>query len=400
MSLDRLGAQLEIKSVEQRLITGFAAAGGIDRVRDVIDMSMAFRKTLSQKRPADVAVFVGHDMSSLPVGIPVEIEATPDGLKTVTRIFDGPVGDNLLAVAKGLQAAGQCLGMSIGYRVTDSRPDRVDGKSVRVLTGVDLIEFSYAARQAIANPRALVTGVKAPGTGGPMYTVEKQGDRFHVMKGGTSLANFGTEADAQARADTLNADGGGKTILPNTLADACFLYVASGGQQDDEGKTVPRSLRHFRYRDDAGALDADALTAALSEIPQAKTIGLSEKDLAGLETRARAFLESASGSEHKTVDVSTPEWRGGSPLSLRGLGYRVLDLSEKLATDHAAMLVLGDDTKAGERMRPEMRVKVRELSQQLADLVDRAEYVDRHEDGAADNAQRRRHLQLAEVGLW
>lgn len=186
----------------------------------------------------------------------------------------------------------------------------------------------------------------------------------------------------------------------NSLPDSAFLFIQGGGQKDDTNRTVPRNHRHFPYRDADGALDADGLKAALTAIPEAKTLGLSEKALSGLETRARAFLESAGGVERKTVDVSTPEWREGSPLSLRGLGYRVLDLSEKLATDHAAMLVLGDDTKTGERMRPEMRVKVRELAQQLADLVDRAEYVDRNVDGAADIEQRRRHLQLTEVGLW
>jgi phage head maturation protease len=129
-----------------------------------------------------VAVFIGHDTSALPVGIPISIEATPQGLKTETKIFDGPAGDNLLAVAKGLRAAGQTLGLSIGYRVTDSTPERVNGKLVRKLTGIDLVEYSFAARQSIANPRALVTGVKA-GAGMSM-TVEQQDDgKYHVMKG-------------------------------------------------------------------------------------------------------------------------------------------------------------------------------------------------------------------------
>lgn len=398
--MDRLGTTFEIKQIEQRVISGHAAAWALDRVGDVIDRT-AFRKTLSEKRPSDVAVFIGHKADELPVGVPLRIEPDEHGLFTEVKVFDGPAGDNLLAVARGLKAAGQTLGLSIGYRVRDARMERRGNKSVRLLTDIDLIEFSYAARQTVANPAALMTDVKT--TGGAMrYSVEKtDAGKWAVMRDGKAIGSpFDDEEDAKARCDTLNADAGGKTVLPNTLPDSAFLYVAPGGVLDDEGKTVPRSLRHFRVRDADGALDREALAGALSEITEAKSTGLDDRQLSGMLTRARALLEMAGGDERKTVDVTRPEWAQGTPLSLRGLGYRLLDLSEKLATDHAAMTVLGDDTKTGERMRPGLRAEVRELAQQLGDLVDRAEYVDRHEDGAADIAQRRRHLQLAEVGLW
>lgn len=404
MSLDKLGAGFTVKTVDlgQRIIAGWAAYhGNIDRVDDIIEPGASVKAVARLKSPAQVGVFVGHDMSRLPVGIPVKVEAHPEGLFVETKIFDGPTGDDLLGVARGLHAAGQSLGMSIGYRLLDGKRDRVNGKMIRRITDYSLHEYSFAASQAIANPSALVTGVK---TGGGMYRVTKQGDRWAVMKGEGDktviLADFGSEEEAQSRCDMLNGDSGDKTVHPNALPDSAFLYVAPGGQLDDEGKTVPRSLRHFQYRAADGALDAEALTVALTEIPQAKTLGLDEKSLSGLHTRARALLESAEGVERKTVDATAPEWRQGSPLSLRGLGYRLIDLSEKLATDHAAMLVLGDDTKTGERMRPTVRAEIRELAQQLGDLVDRAEYVDRNEDGAADIAQRRRALQLMEVGLW
>lgn len=31
----------------------------------------------------------------------------------------------------------------------------------------------------------------------------------------------------------------------NKLPDASFLYIAPGGQKDDDGKTKPRALRYF-----------------------------------------------------------------------------------------------------------------------------------------------------------
>lgn len=395
MSLDHLSAAMEIKQIsEQRIITGFAAAGGLDRVGDVIDMAVAFRKTLAEKAPSDVAVFIGHDTSALPVGIPLSIEATPQGLLTSTKVFDGPAGDNLLAVARGLHAAGQSLGLSIGYRVTDSKPDRVNGKAVRRLTGIDLVEYSFAARQSIANPRALTTGVKA--TGGGMK-VEQRGDKYHVVgPDGDSLGSYDTEAAAKA-AMQMMADRGKTVADPNDLPDSAFLFIESGGQQDEGGKTVPRSKRHFAYRDAAGALDASALTTALAEIPQAKTIGLTDAALLRLQARVRLALEAAGQVGTKTVSPDAPEWQVGAPIGVRALCYRLLDISEQIATDHAAMRVLGEDTKTGQRMRPTLRAEIRELAQQLATIADTAEHVDQVQDGAADIANRRRRLQLMGV---
>lgn len=405
VSLEYIQTSMEVKQVNslQRIITGYAAVvGNVDLGNDVIDPG-AFSKTLRKKQPSDIDVFIGHDMSRLPVGIPVVLRVDGKGLYSETLVKPGPVGDDLLLTAKFMADHGRPLGQSIGYRVAPggAKMGRMNGKVVRHLLEIDLHEYSFASGKAVMNPEALTTGVK---TGGGMYRVTKQGDRWAVMKNEGDktviLAEFDSEEEAQGRCDMLNADGGDKTVNPNTMPDSAFLYVAPGGVLDDEGKTVPRTLRHFRYRDASDALDAEALSQAIRAIPEAKTLGLDEKSLSGLHTRARALLESAAGVERKTVDATAPEWRQGSPLALRGLGYRLIDISEKLATDHAAMLVLGDDTKTGERMRPTVRAEIRELTQQLGDLVDRAEYVDRVEDGAADIAQRRRALQLMEVGLW
>lgn len=396
--MDRLGGAFKIKTVDfgSRVIAGWAAYhGNLDRVADIIEPAASVKAVARLKAPSDVGVFIGHDLGRLPVGVPVKIEAHPEGLYTETKIFEGPTGDDLLGAARGLREHGQSLGMSIGYRVHDARPDRVGGKSIRRLTDYSLHEYSFAASQAIANPAALVTGVKI---GGSMYTVREMDGRWHVMRDGDSIANYATEAEANDRVERLKqpADDG-KAVLPNTLPDSAFLYVAEGGQLDDEGKTVPRTLRHFRYRDDSGDLDADALKVAVSEIPESKTAGLDDGPALRLQARARALLESASGLAVKTVDADRPEWREGTPITMRGLAYRLIDLSEAAADQHAAMRLLGDDTKTGERLKPDVRTAVRELAQRLVGLADRAEYVDRDMDGAADIAQRRRRLQLMGV---
>ena len=54
----------------------------------------------------------------------------------------------------------------------------------------------------------------------------------------------------------------------DSLPDSSFLYVEDGGKKDGENKTVPRSLRHFPYKDDAGSIDLPHLRNALARIPQ------------------------------------------------------------------------------------------------------------------------------------
>lgn len=58
------------------------------------------------------------------------------------------------------------------------------------------------------------------------------------------------------------------TSYINNLADSAFLYIEDGGSKDGEGKTKPRSLRHFPYRDAAGKIDLPHLRNALARIPQ------------------------------------------------------------------------------------------------------------------------------------
>src|SRR5215472_9942896 len=42
----------------------------------------------------------------------------------------------------------------------------------------------------------------------------------------------------------------------NDLPDSDFAYIESGGTKDSEGKTVPRSLRHFPIHDAAHVRNA------------------------------------------------------------------------------------------------------------------------------------------------
>lgn len=58
------------------------------------------------------------------------------------------------------------------------------------------------------------------------------------------------------------------TSYINDLPDSCFAYIESGGEKDSDGKTTPRNLRHFPYKDASGKVDLPHLRNALARAPQ------------------------------------------------------------------------------------------------------------------------------------
>lgn len=81
------------------------------------------------------------------------------------------------------------------------------------------------------------------------------------------------------------------TSYVNNLPDSSFLFVESGGTKDADGKTVPRSKRHFPYKDANGGIDLPHLRNAIARIPQSNAPGLN-KD--AVQKRAQAMLEKAN----------------------------------------------------------------------------------------------------------
>ncbi len=63
-----------------------------------------------------------------------------------------------------------------------------------------------------------------------------------------------------------------ETSFINDLPDSSFAYVEDGGKKDDEGKTVPRSLRHLPYKNGQGTIDHDHLVNALARVSQSATL--------------------------------------------------------------------------------------------------------------------------------
>ncbi len=88
----------------------------------------------------------------------------------------------------------------------------------------------------------------------------------------------------------------------NDLPDDSFLFVESGGEKDETGKTVPRSLRHFPYKNSGGEIDLPHLRNAIARIPQSNAPGLNKEEV---QAHAQNLLAEATGEEKQ--DEAPPE---------------------------------------------------------------------------------------------
>ena len=133
----------------QTRLAGYASVFGVaDSGGDVVRAG-AFHRTLAAG--GAVPLLWQHDPGE-PIGFVEKLSEDVRGLRVIARI----VGDNRRGGdAAALLRAGALTGLSFGYRVRASRPDRVRG--IRELTDLDLLEVSLVTfpMQALARVIAL-----------------------------------------------------------------------------------------------------------------------------------------------------------------------------------------------------------------------------------------------------
>ncbi|MGA3191991.1 MAG: hypothetical protein ABSD73_05690 [Candidatus Bathyarchaeia archaeon] len=93
----------------------------------------------------------------------------------------------------------------------------------------------------------------------------------------------------------------------NDLPDCSFAYIEPGGKKDSEGKTTPRSLRHFPFKDKNGRIDEAHINAGFSYLSKAKLPAVAKKHIHQTLVNACRKL----GKEHKPC--SFPGCKGYSP---------------------------------------------------------------------------------------
>jgi hypothetical protein len=68
--------------------------------------------------------------------------------------------------------------------------------------------------------------------------------------------------------ETVKSEAEWDTAYINDLPDNCFAYIEPGGKKDDQGKTVPRALRHLPYKNAQGSIDLPHLRNAFARLNQ------------------------------------------------------------------------------------------------------------------------------------
>lgn len=166
------------------------------------------------------------------------------------------------------------------------------------------------------------------------------------------------------------------TRYMNDLPDSCFLYVESGGKKDSEGKTVPRGLRHFPYKDINGKIDLPHVRNAIARIPQSNAPGLTAEKKRSLQERARRILAEAQKGSPTARDVHVPGAMNEEEEDMEKAEWQVdiLKADEEKRLVYGAVLVPNKVDSQDDRVSEEEVEKaahgylVRKLSQQSSAL--------------------------------
>lgn len=152
-----------------------------------------------------------------------------------------------------------------------------------------------------------------------LYEIVEREGQYCVVKTGEEEAlgchESREEAEAQMAALCANEKAVWTTRYINDLPDSAFLYIEAGGKKDEEGKTTPRSLRHFPIYDADGKLDLPHLRNAIARIPQSNAPGLTDEKKRQLQEKARKLLAKAQGG--KALMIKSED---GDVVTLAGWG--------------------------------------------------------------------------------
>lgn len=220
--------------------TAIAAAYSVDRVKDRI-IPGAFKNTIDRWRQSGKQIPLHWNHEGDPKSIigsvdPASMRETDSGLYVEGKL---DLADSEIAREAWRSMKNGSMSLSFGYVVDKAR--KATG-GITELLQIDLFEVSIVPAPANADTRVL--SIKS--------LVDEE---------------IFDQAELQAAIDgDLKAVWTAAYI--NDLPDSAFLYIESGGEKDSEGKTTPRSLRHFPVKDANGSVDMPHLRNALSRIPQ------------------------------------------------------------------------------------------------------------------------------------
>ena len=146
------------------------------------------------------------------------------------------------------------------------------------------------------------------------------------------------------------------TAFINNLPDSSFLYIEAGGTKDSDGKTQPRSLRHFPVKDANGSPDLAHVRNALARIPQSN-VPASAK--ASATAAAERLLKNAGGNP-SAADQGNDDTKES------------IVADEQPVTDYMKALGLDADTDPKHKLATAFRdkdEKILALTQEITELT-------------------------------
>lgn len=269
--------------------TAIIAAYSVDRVGDEI-MPGAFKGTIERWQSSGKMIPLHWDHSAEPQNIigyvdPQTMREGAEGLYVRGKLdLEGS------AVAREAWRAmkDNSVAFSFGYLIEQA--SERDG--VQQLKALDLFEISVTP--APVNPDTRILSLKS-NVGARAHSETATQDEPGITVSSPWLVLNESEAvfpESELKGVVeWSLKAVWTTAYVNALPDSAFLYIEPGGEKDSEGKTTPRSLRHFPYKDASGAVDLPHLRNALARIPQSN-LPQDVKDR--LTAKAQAILANAT----------------------------------------------------------------------------------------------------------
>ncbi|RLC71306.1 MAG: hypothetical protein DRI26_05400 [Chloroflexi bacterium] len=207
--------------------------------------------------------------------------------------------------------------------------------------------------------------------GDPETTVEPWEMIISKLKEAKSISRLNTKKEWEKTKESE-----WDTEYINNLPDDAFAYIEPGGEKDEQGKTVPRSLRHFPYKNAQGNLDHDHIVNGLARLGQDLGDWATEEVKAQIRKKLCAAAR-AWNKEHPDNPIESEvcqikpseESVREQELTIEQLKQRIQELEQKRQELYAQADALWDEIDA---LRQLLQAKVQA---QVADGIEPPEKV-------------------------
>jgi len=227
-----------------------------------------------------------------------------------------------VGVAKDYEAADD--GFYVGAKV-------VDAEAIKKVREQVYKGYSIGIKRAVAVADAQAKGGRIKG--GRIVEVSLVDHPANETAKFTLVKRADIDKALAAQADVRKAEWDAAYI--NDLPDAAFAYIEAGGEKDDDGKTTPRSLRHFPHHSAGGDVDLPHLRNALARAPQSD---FGDKALPHLKAHAKEEDVGEEKDKIATADAKKQEEGVSAPEETRHaqLAKQALDILKELMQLEAA----------------------------------------------------------------